>query len=258
MTTEQQTLSAAERENVLRRVQKLLAIAQDDRANPNEAAAAASQAEKIMRKYQIDNAEAIASRISKGDDLDTSTVVATAKDNGTPVEKIPPWAQWLAVAVAELNDCGARNGFTQTTKGQEACIRFYGYTEDVQVAAWMFDYLVATTNRLCKEFRKDDRYLQGGRAVMNSYRQGVSQGILSSVQALTRAKRAEVVTGTGLMVIKQRAITEKYGDFGYKSRPITTRSGDAFSAGREVGKRVDVNRRGVGHTGNSQQRIGSN
>lgn len=242
------TLSNAERDNVLRRVQKLLAIAQDDRGNPNEAAAAASQAEKIMRKYQLENAEVIASRITQGDDLDTSTVIATAKDNGTAVVQTPPWAQWLAVAVGQLNDCGVRQGHTMTKKGNEACIRFFGYTGDVQVAAWMFDYLVATTNRLCKEFRKDQRYIEGGRTVMNSYRQGVSMGILTSVRTMTAAKKAEQVTGTGLMVIKQQAITEKFGDFGYRTKPTINRNGDAYRAGNVVGRAVDVGRRAVGST----------
>ena len=37
-------------ESILRRVRKLLAIAEDGRGDPNEAAAAAQQAERIMRK----------------------------------------------------------------------------------------------------------------------------------------------------------------------------------------------------------------
>lgn len=203
---------------MLRRVQKLLAIAQDDRANPNEAAAAASQAEKIMRKYQIDNEEAITREVKAGQNLIVGQVVATAKDNGTPVDKVPPWAQWLGVAIAGLNDCGARNGRKATDKGYEACINFYGYEADVQVCVWMFEYLVATTNRLCKEARSDYRYLEGGRSWMHSYRSGVSQGILSSVNRLAAEKKAEqqaAVTQRALVVVKEHAITEKFGTFTY-------------------------------------------
>lgn len=49
---------------VIRRVQKLLAIAQDDRANEHEAAAAAAQAEKLMRKFQIDHTDFIETGVS--------------------------------------------------------------------------------------------------------------------------------------------------------------------------------------------------
>lgn len=245
-----------DREAVLRRVQKLLAIAQDDRANPNEAAAAAEQAEKIMRKFQIDNAEILTKRMKAGSDLATGDVVATAKTNGTKVVRVPPWAQWLAVAVGRLNDCGVR---IQRTREGEACIRFYGYEADVKVACWTFDYLVATTNRLCTAFRKDPRYIVGGRPVMNSYRQGVSQGILGAIRKLAAEKEAEVArlsTSTALVIVKQQAITAQYGDFEYGSKKTTTtRNVDAYAAGRVEGSKVDVARRGVGHTNTTQQRL---
>ena len=40
-------------DNVLRRVQKLMAIANDTRADPNEAASAAAHAANIMQKYGL-------------------------------------------------------------------------------------------------------------------------------------------------------------------------------------------------------------
>jgi len=120
-----------DREAVMRKVQKLLAIAEHDRADPNEAAAAAAMASKIMRKYQLDYAEVIMTSLKKGDDLTTGDFVASAKTNGTPVVVIPEWAGYISVAVAKLNDCGVRNAKVGVHKGG---MRFYGYTADVQVA----------------------------------------------------------------------------------------------------------------------------
>ena len=88
------------KESILRRIQKLLAIASDDRADPNEAAAAAGMAEKVMRKYQIDHAELIMTSLKQGHDLGTEDVIASAKTNGTKVLKVPAWAGWIAVAVS--------------------------------------------------------------------------------------------------------------------------------------------------------------
>lgn len=241
-----------ERESVLRRVEKLLAIARDDRANENEAAAAASQAEKLMRKFNIDFAQEIGSKIKQGQDMGTEDVVATAKDNGTPAERVPTWAQWLAVAVARMHDCGARSQYTRTDKGTEACIRFYGYADDVRVAAWTFDYLVKTVNRLCKAYRKDPRYLMGGRVVMNSYRNGMASGILNTINRAADEHQREMqaaVSSRALVVVKQQAIEEKFGEFEYRQTKSTAHFDPvAYAKGREAGKNIDI-RRAVGNTG---------
>lgn len=241
-----------ERESVIRRIQKLLAIANDNRANEHEAAAAAGQAEKLMRKFNVDFAQEIAADVRKGhgENMTTADVVATAKDNGTPSERVPGWAQWIAVAVADMHDCGARSQYTITSKGQEACIRFYGYATDVKVAAWTYEYLIKTVNALCKRFRKDPRYIAGGRVVMNSYRNGMATGILNTIKAITEERHREQqqeVASRALVVVKQHAITEKFGEFKYESRESVARfDASAFHSGREAGKQIDVTRRAIG------------
>jgi hypothetical protein len=139
------------KEAVLRRIQKLLAIAADDRANPNEAASAAGMAEKIMRKYQIEQSEVIMTSLKAGDDLGMSESVASAKTNGTKVKIVPPWAGMLSVAVGRFNDCGVRIG---RNAAGDACVRFYGFTADVPCG----DH-VAPLRRI-----QADRTLRGARA----------------------------------------------------------------------------------------------
>lgn len=233
-----------ERDSVLRRIEKLLAIANDDRANENEAANAAAMAERLMRKFNVDFSAEIGQRVKSGQDMGTEDVIATAKDNGTPAERVPTWAQWIAVAVAGMHDCGARSHYTTTGKGMEACIRFFGYKDDVRVAAWTFDYLVKTVNRLCKEYRKNPRYLTGGRMVMNSYRNGMASGILHTIKQVTSQRVAEqqaAVASRALVVIKQQAIEEHFGEIKYREQKSKTRvDGVAFHAGRDKGKEVEL------------------
>lgn len=250
MTSDRQEALA----DILRRVHKLLAIAQDDRANPQEAAAAAGMAERIMRKYQIDNSDLIMTQLRNPDELETSDCVANAKTNGTKAETVPPWANWLSVAVAQFNDCGARvMRFDDGNVG----LRFYGYKADVQVCKYMFDYLVATINRLARQYKDTDDYRENGRAVLTSYRQGVSQGILHQLRKLTAEKQAEaaaaVVTGRSLMVVKQQAVVAKYGNVYGTKRSVGSgpRHSDAFGRGREDGSKVDVTRRGIGNVESS-------
>ena len=242
MTVEKENMEA-----ILRKVAKILAIAQDDRADPNEAAAAAGMAERIMRKYQLEQADVIMDRVKAGEDMATADCLATAKTNGTKVKKVPPWADWLAVGIAKLNDLGAQKA---NDANGERVIRFFGYQSDVQVGKYMFDYLVATINRLANQYKVTPSYIVGGRSALHAYRQGVSMGILSQLNSLVASKKKEVqesTTGTALVVVKRQAITEKYGEsiFGVTKGSSKIRRGDAYASGYRDGKNVDVNRRGI-------------
>lgn len=235
-------MSTEDLESVKRRVQKLLAIAEHERSDPNEAAAAVGMAEKIMRKYQLDYAEVIMTALKKGDDLETADIVCSAKTNGTKTKVVSTWVGFLAVAIGELTECGCRSSWTADF---EACVRFYGYAADVQLAGWMLRYLVETTNRLCNEYKKTAEYEFGGRRVLNSYRHGVSIGITQSIRNLVAAKKQEVQTSTGtsLMVVKQEAIVTKYGEFTTRSSKTKVSRGDSFFQGVTDGRKVNVSQR---------------
>lgn len=237
-------------EAIMRRIQKLLAIAQDGRANPNEAAAAAGMAERIMRKYQLENSDLVIKGIKSGEDMGTADSICTAKTNGTRIKTVPLWASWMASTIADLNNCGViivRDASTD----YEAKVRFMGYKGDVQVSKYMLDYLVGTTLNLCKDFKNTQQYLNHGRSAMASFRSGVALGIRSSLLALIEDKKAQEVeqvkTGTSLVVIKQAAIEEKFGAVGFTRKTAVTKTtqGNAHWSGYIEGRKVDVNRRGV-------------
>jgi hypothetical protein len=237
-------------EAVKRRIAKLLAIAEDDRANPEEAAAAAGMAEKIMRKFQLDHADLITVELRKGEAMCTADSVANAKTNKTIAKEIPPWASFVAVVVGRFNHCGAQIAKTQDAR-KEACVRFYGYEADVQLCKWMFDYLVATINRLAEEYKWSEDYMNNGRSVLTSYRRGVASGIISAIKKLEAERKAEqTTTGTSLMVVKQNAIVEKFGNvFSTKKATASRIRGEAYSQGYDDGKRIDVGRRSIGSAG---------
>jgi hypothetical protein len=243
-------------EAVIRRIEKLLAIATCETANVHEAASAAQMAEKIMRKYQITHSDVIATALKSGHDMSTVDCMASAKTNGTRVKVVPPWASILASAVADFTDCGAR-----IVQGHDyqAYVRFYGYTPDVTMAKFMFDYLVSTNLRMCNEFKKTPAFLIGGRGELSSYRRGVSVGIIRKINDLIAAKKAEMATvsvSTALVVVKQGAITEKFGNVFSRGKAgsYNVRAG-SFSQGVRDGKNVDVARRAVGSTSSPQARL---
>lgn len=238
-------------EAIKRRIAKLLAIAEDNRANPEEAAAAAGMAEKIMRKFQLEHADLIMIELRKGEAMATADCVANAKTNKTKAKEVPPWASFLAVAVGRFNHCGAR---ICTFADGNVGVRFFGYQADAELCKWMYDYLVATINRLAEEYKWSQDYIDNGRSVLTSYRRGVASGIISAIKKLEAERQAQQTsTGTSLMVVKQNAIVEKFGNVFQTKRSNASSShrGDAFARGYEDGKNVDVGRRSIGSSGGS-------
>lgn len=237
-------------EGTLRRVQKLLAIAQDDRANPQEAAAAAQMAEKIMRKYQIDHSQFIQQELKSGKAMKVMATSANMKrdDPSRPrLTKNPSWAGWLAYRVAKLNDCETRFGW-DNAKG--ATVEFFGYDSDVQVSTWTFDYLVGVLIGAMKTYQRSG--VTRSKAESESYRRGFVLAVCSNLQRMAEQKQAEAHKAQGgsyaLVVSKQQAIVEHFGATTYRTAKSASsvRDGIAYAAGFEVGSKVDINVRGVG------------
>jgi len=241
-------------EGVMRRVQKLLAMAQDGRGDINEATSAAAMAEKIMRKYQLDHQDILVNSLKAGDNLCTSDHKAYTHTEGVSedhkAKTIPVWCRWIGAQVAALMDVGCR--MTEVPKyGMR--IRFYGMKQDVMVAGWMFDYLLTQVRQLTKQFAKAHTAKATKDGAVASYRRGCALGITSVLEEKVQEKLAEQEaakaaspTGTSLMVVKQNAITVKYGKFDYPKKKSTPhRNAEAYAAGQEDGRNVDINVRGV-------------
>lgn len=247
------TPSAENLEGVMRRIQKLLAIAGDDRANPEEAASAANMAAKIMRKYQLEHADVVLESLKKGDDMHKEAVVhgPRAKVN-QPFQQVPTWVQWIAVEIGKGNDVGVK--ISRSAAG-DACVQFYGFRSDVMVAKFTFEYLCATVLRLCDQYKKSGA---GHMGTMDSYRKGVATGIYGKMREERLAKEKDNTTnttGTALVVAKARAVAEYGGEFRTKASKSTTSNYSAFGAGVKDGRSVDVNRRAVTHTGGSSVKM---
>jgi hypothetical protein len=229
-----------ELESILRRINKLLAIASDTRANSNAALAAAAMAEKIMREHQIEHADLILTKVK--DDLITETAVASAKTNGTRVKEVPLWASWMAVAVARLNDCGARKYLAASG---DMGIQYCGYSADVKVAVYMFTYLVNTVLAATATYRKE---YDLGRKATNSFRKGIASSITMRLEAMAITKKTEMwasSSGTALMVVKKDSIEEKYGTSIFPVAQSKTSTSDvgAFTRGVRKGHSIDIDRK---------------
>lgn len=236
-------------EGVLRRIQKLLAIAGDERADAAEAAAAAGMAERLMRKFQLDNDAVLAAKLRSDprSGMSSKDIFANMKRDDPsrpPAKTNPSWAQQIAVGVARLNECEVRQGWGVDKFGKTtACMKLFGYAADVEVAAWTFDALVSAMLRGCAAFNSAN----GDRVAGEAYRRGFVAALCMALQRATAEKSAAAVAGRALVVAKAAAIQEAFGTFKYVQRKGSgVRNYGAFAAGQADGRRVDVTQRAVG------------
>ena len=252
-------------EAILRRVQKLLAIAQDSRGDPNETAAAAAQAEKLMRKFNLDHADVIAADLKRNADdmMDSARVNANMKRddaNRTVLKRPPKWAGWIAFEIAMLHDVHTRFAWDSRTG---VVVEFCGIKSDVQVAAWMFDYLVGQMIVSVRNFGAQHRRDYGtapDKVANNAYRDAFVSAMNSQLRALRKSKAAELEhhsSGTALVVAKKAAIEAHFGIFTYgTSKRPQIRDRDAHAAGAAAGRKVDVQRRAVASADSGALRLG--
>jgi hypothetical protein len=227
-------------DGVMRRVRKLLAIAEDGRANAEEAASAAGMAERIMRKYQIEHADVISAELARGGAAFDDTYAGTTLDPEGWSKEASGWSGILGVAVAMFHDCQCR--YTRTEKHGKS-LRFSGYAADAQMARFSYVYLVQSMTAAGRQFAK----LGYGRRETEAFRRGFNSAVCKTLRKATAAKKAsmqELSSARALVVVKAGAVSQHFGDIRY-SRATTTR-GEGFAEGFERGSKVDVTRRGVG------------
>lgn len=227
---------------ILRRVQKLLAIANDTRANPAEAAAAAAQAEKIMRKFQIDQADVTQAELLRAENFGEDAVPSALAKRA---ESWPLWATTLALAVAKLHDCQVRKGYSRATG---ATIKFVGFKADTQVAAWTYSYLVSCMKRDTKATK--ERYVRATRRMMDAYRMGYVSALRDSLHEAAEQKRAEMMAESNsraLVVSKEAAVKDRYGEMKAREKDSGLSNVPGFGNGARDGLKVNVTARAVGH-----------
>jgi hypothetical protein len=222
-------MESKDRERILERIRKMLAMA-EGQGNVNEAATAAAMAEKTMRHYQISEAEVLVEQLDKGDVEDVWV------DNGT--RSMPTWVDWIAVGVARAVEC-------EVTRGRGSH-RFYGVGGDAYVAAEMMKYLVKEVHRLAKKF-------PGDRGERGSFRRGAGSALQDRLEALGRERKEEfqqTSSGKDLIVVKQQLIVAAHGKFSYTTGG-ERREQYGYHQGREAGGNINLSKQ-IG--GQQQQR----
>ena len=207
----------SEMEAVIRKVQKLLALADESR-NPSEeeAIAASMKVQKLLAKYNLDIAQVTGEE--KKEDIEQ--VIA---DVGTGKK----WKYQLADIVANSYCC--KDFFHGSDQ-----IVFYGYKSDVLIARRVFVYLLKVGNKLASKYVKkckdDGAWSVNG--VYNSFCDGFCDGVDSELQK----------NCTALMLVTPQEVKDSFAafsaNFGKKNASLRVTDWGAYRAGEIEGRRA--------------------
>ena len=205
------------REDILKKIEKLLALAGNN-PNENEAIAAALKAQEMMAKYNIEFA-----------DIQGSEVKAEiVKERYTPKKSshyVSKWKYSLAQIIAKNFCCKTYS------LGRDAIV-FYGYEKDAKIALQVFGFLFETGNRLAdKYYRKCKKEGRETKGILNTYLTGFCAGIKEVLDKQCVA----------LMVIVPKEVEESFNDYSKGFRQIsnklnTANDSRAYRDGKQEGR----------------------
>lgn len=162
-------------DEALKKVAKLLRLAESD--NANEAALAAAMAQRLMDRHQLRADDLNGPDL--GEEPDEPIREFEAPLDGEGAKRITTWRVRLAVAIAQRNRCRV---FLRSH-----ATRLVGRPSDAETVRYLFAYLSREVDRLAKRDAKGN-----GFAWTNNYRLGVVETIDTKLKEQEKTTRAEV------------------------------------------------------------------
>lgn len=208
-----------DKEEILKKIEKLLALAGNN-PNENEAIAAALKAQELMAKHNIELAEVQGADSKK----EITKEVYELRRSSHNVSK---WKYTLSHIIAKNFCC-------RTYAINRKDIVFYGYEKDAKIALEVFRFLFETGNRLAeRHYRKCRKEGKETKRILNTYLTGFCDGIR---EVLDRQC-------TALMLVIPKEVEEAYKEHSKNFIRISNKlkiSGDdsAYKTGRQEGKDI--------------------
>lgn len=163
--------STNKEENILDRIRKLLALADESRNSSEiEAIAAAMKAQKLMAKYDIDIKQ-VRDATKECEEM-LRKDITFKKNSGYNIK----WRFHLARIIAE-------NFRVKHFMVERDGVAFYGHRSDVEIAESVFNFIFKTGNRLSVKYyyecQKEGRPTRG---VINEWLMGFCQGLRDELE----------------------------------------------------------------------------
>ena len=218
---------------ILQKVRKLRELATRT-TSVAEATAAAAQADAIIQRYRLSEADVEASGAQPAEPIDSPEEPLWTGGGRTDTV-----AMRLSAVLAEHYGCASYRVRTRVMgRTESVTLRLAGRASDVAIVRYMFAWLRAEIERLAQR--------EPGTA-RPSFRHGAVSGISFALDAATKATvRASTGSGAGAMVLASRAaeaerwLATTEPDMG-KSRPVGGNlDPDAFARGARAGREMSI------------------
>lgn len=213
---------------LMEKLKKLLALAADPAAAPNEAETARRQAEALMAKHRIDEAEVLLATGKVGFELTTCYVSTTPHYPGHRAKQAPLWTQFILVGVARFTEVRA----SQVTRAGGAVeFKVQGTVDDVAMALWLYELLVR------QAYQASRKAMAGhGTREANEWRRGYGIAVQQRLEALAQGTQQQASSSTALVVVdtaKKKALDEAFGAPKYEKKE-SSYSQAGYQAGQQA------------------------
>lgn len=212
------TVADTEQDKALRRITRLLALAESP--NANEAQAAMNAAQKLMLRYNIDA-------------LPTGH---TFRQLGTPTGRLMEADRWLAAVLTQHFFVSGIwiPAFDVTTGKTGRVLEISGTAANLELAAYVFDFLKGTADRLWKGHKRENG-IRGDKD-RQRFVSGVMRGFNEKLTEGARESREEGLVWVGDPAL--RAYSNKrhprVRHLSYGGNPRTEAGEQGRAAGREI------------------------
>lgn len=209
-------------ERMMDKIRKLLALAQDPGAAPNEAETASRQAAALMAKHDLDMSDLTEAEMRKEWDM-AEAQMPGCRPGKKNARVVPPWIGVMAfgVKVYTRTRCSSSGGY----------VKYRGPRADIELAQWMLKALI------------DLAYTQSRTSSdPTGFRNGFASAVQSRLKKMEadRAKAedetADQSYGKNLVVLDQRAalMDSLWGPEGRGRRSHTRSNAEGYQAGMKA------------------------
>lgn len=200
-------------DRIIGKIKKLLALASDPGAAPNEAATASRQAAALMAKHNLDLESLTQAELEAEWDITEQQMPGCRPGKKNP-SKVPPWIGFLAFGVKL---------YTRTRASHRGPYVIYkGARQDVELAQWMLKALIDLAYSRSK-----------GQEDPNAYRNGFASAVQHRLKAMVQERdQVEREAGALVVVDKLRAkLDELYGPELRGRQPSVKSSASGYADG---------------------------
>lgn len=208
------------RESIVERVRKMVALARDNAASPGEIENAMKLARELMTKYGIEDGE-----VEPAQQQATINRADSASRAG--------WARWEQSLINVVtNVCDVKAVLNHS--GRKVTIQFVGFPADVAVACALYPALLASI-RVCARMQ----FGQG----WNFHHRSFAEGFIAGLSKQARQAKQAAQQANAIILRKDLAI-QKWMDDNLKLRPGRSSAShgsfdlDAYAEGKRQGERV--------------------